>query len=51
MEYEYRIMSTDKPTATEEQLNELGKLGWVLLTIYPWEGKHYYYFYRVKSNG
>ena len=48
MEYEYKILATDAPTASEEQLNDYGKEGWQLATIVFWSNKWYYYLQRVK---
>ena len=48
--YEYKILITDEPTASEEQLAEYGEERWGLLFILPWQGKFYYYFSRDKIN-
>lgn len=47
--YEYKILETDTPTATVEQLNEFGENGWQLQTILPWKGRFLYYFVRMKA--
>ena len=47
--YEYRILKTDHPTASENQLNEFGGAGWELITIIHWGDEWYYYFKRVRS--
>ena len=49
--FEYKILSTAEPTATEDQLNEFGKAGWELIAIVPWDSKWYYYFKRLKMAG
>ena len=46
--YENKILQTDEPTASEQQLNDFGNEGWELIAIVPWEGKWYYYFKRPK---
>lgn len=48
--FEYKILSADTPTATEEQLNEFGKDGWQLIQILdvPDHGWHMW-FIREKS--
>ena len=33
--WEYQMLSTPTPTASVEQLNELGGVGWQLVTVYP----------------
>jgi len=48
-EFEYKIMVTDAPTASEAQLNGFGKEGWQLATIVPFGGKWYYYFQRIRQ--
>ena len=51
MEYEYKILETVEPTASERQLNEdLGASGWLLVTIIEWNGKWFYYFARPKNS-
>jgi len=47
---EYKILSTDKPTASEAQLSDLGKDGWELVTIVNWNNTWYYYFKRLKGS-
>lgn len=44
--YEYKILNTEHPTCSVEQLNNFGNDGWKLITIYEWSGKWYYYFIR-----
>lgn len=46
--YEYRILETKTPTATEDQLNRYAEQGWELVTIVGWEGEWFYYFKRAK---
>ena len=48
-EFEYKILVTDAPTASEVQLNDFGKEGWQLATILQFGGKWYYYLQRVKQ--
>ena len=45
--FEYKIMTTDQPTATEEQLNGYGKDGWELVPIFRYDYLWYYYFKRM----
>ena len=45
---EYKILETTAPSASEQQLNELGRDGWLLVTIVQWTGKWFYYFRREK---
>ena len=49
MEYEYKLLSMPSAVATEEQLNALGKEGWLLQAVYPSESKTIYAFARVKK--
>jgi len=46
--YENKILKTEAPIASEEQLNEFGADGWELTTIVFWDGNWYYYFKRAK---
>ena len=47
MKYEYKILECREPTASEEQLTrEFGAEGWLLATIYQWDGKWLYVFAR-----
>lgn len=48
--FEFKILETSTPTACEDQLNELGDLGWQLVTILKWESKWYYYFQRERTS-
>jgi len=48
-EFEYKILVTDAPTASEAQLNGFGKEGWQLATIVLFAGKWYYYLQRLKK--
>ena len=49
--YEYRILKTNAPAVTEEQLNEFGSEGWQLQCILPWSDMFYYYFIRkIRQN-
>ena len=50
MKYIYKILVTDTPEASEEQLNGFGKEGWMLSNILFWNGKYYYYFIKVVTN-
>ncbi|MBP9822029.1 MAG: hypothetical protein KBC81_01110 [Candidatus Pacebacteria bacterium] len=45
---EYMVLETTAPTASVEQLNELGKERWTLVTVFYYSGKYYYYFVRDK---
>ena len=48
MRYEYRIMETVEPTASEQQLtDDFGSSGWQLVQIVEWGGRWFYYFARV----
>jgi len=49
MMYEYKILRTESPTASEEQLDGFGSEGWELCTIIPWMRAFYYYFKRLKT--
>jgi hypothetical protein len=52
MQYEYRILETNAPTASEQQLtNDFGSSGWLLVQIVHWQSKWYYYFARHKLDG
>lgn len=44
--FEYKILETEEPTASEDQLCGFGNDGWELITILEWQGKFYYYFKR-----
>ena len=44
MRKKYKILQTDKPEASEDQLNEQGMAGWALVAIVCWQEKWYYYF-------
>lgn len=48
--WEYKILVTENPTASEEQLNEMGKGNWSLVCIVPWSSSWYYYFQREREN-
>lgn len=39
-------MQSDYPTASADQLDEFGNDGWLLVQIYPWDGKWIYVFAR-----
>jgi len=47
---ENKILQTNQPTASEEQLNEFGLEGWKLVTIIEWDNTWYYYFIRFVKN-
>ena len=50
MTYEYKILKTENPNASEEQLNnDFGRKGWLLVQILEWDGEYYYYFARPKN--
>lgn len=49
--YEYRILKTNEPTASEAQLNEFGKDGWELVTIISWNEEWFYYLKRPTLSG
>ena len=52
MRYEYRIMETSSPTASEEQLTrDFGSSGWLLVGIVSWQGKWFYYFAKPQGDG
>ena len=51
MKYEYKLMATDTPTASEDQLNnDFGAEGWLLQQIYEFNGSWYYVFARPITN-
>ncbi len=47
--FEYKILQTDEPTASEMQLNGFGDEGWELVTIMQWNGSAYYFFKRRRA--
>lgn len=47
----YKILKTEDPTVSEEQLNGLGKAGWELVTILNWNGEWYYYLKQPRLSG
>ena len=48
--YEYKILKSGKPTASEEQLSQFGNDRWKLVCIVEFGGEWYYYFIRIKVN-
>ena len=46
---EYRIFVVSTPV-NEEQLDELARQGWRLITILPFQNKLYFYFVRELLN-
>lgn len=51
MKYEYRILQTTTPTASEAQLTgDYGAQGWALVQIYHYNGIWYYVFTRQILN-
>jgi hypothetical protein len=37
MKYEYQTLMAEAPEVNEEELNEMGEKGWLLVAIYPVE--------------
>ena len=44
--WEYKTMEAAEPTVSQDQLNAVGKEGWLLVQIYPLREKWIYVFAR-----
>ena len=49
MHYEHKVLAAET-LISEQQLDELGRDGWELITIVQWEKKFYFYFKRLADD-